>query len=140
MELAFEVLGAGRTPSSQSHPQELIRPSRLHILLIKKVEQQVLVALDQSLRVNLTVLQLFVPISLYALQQSRQGLLLSLAQECFLTFDCLLHFKSNLVIIFLLFNLLALNLQQLCFLVPLHKSKLADFVLHFFEPARFLLL
>lgn len=110
MELALEVLGPGRTPGSQSHPQELIRSARLHILFVEQVEQQVLVALDQSLRVDLAVLQLFVPVSLYALQQSRQGLLLPLSQKCFLTLDCFIHFKTDLVIILLLFNLLTLDL------------------------------
>ena len=69
-QLALEVLLFLWTPCPERKPQEVIRPPSFDVLLIQKVEQQILVSLDQPLRVNLSVLQLLVSVSLDSLQQS----------------------------------------------------------------------
>ena len=56
MELALKELLASGGSSAKRHTKELIRPASLHVLLVEKVEQQVLVALNQALRVNLPML------------------------------------------------------------------------------------
>ena len=109
--LSFEVFGSGWGTSTKRNLQELICPTSLHILFVQQVEQQVLVSLNQSLGVDLTVLQLLVPITLDTLQQSRQSLLLLLTKESLLALDSLLKPEAHLVFVFLLLHLLALNLQ-----------------------------
>ena len=84
MELTLEkLLTSGRT-CAQSNSQELVCSSSFHVLLVKEVKQQVFVALDEALRINLSVLKLFIPISLDAFEQGTQRLLLLLSQKSFL--------------------------------------------------------
>jgi hypothetical protein len=74
------------------------------------------------------MLQLFVSIPLYPLQQRTQRLLLLLSQQRFLLLQCFLHFKTDLIIVLLLLLLFALNLQEFSLLVPLHKRQFFYFV------------
>lgn len=67
-ELALEVFGLVRRSSAESEPQEHVRPASLHVLLVEQVQQQVFVPLNQSLRVNLPMLQLLVAVSLNPFQ------------------------------------------------------------------------
>ena len=92
--------------------------------------------MDQSLGVDLAVLQLLVSISLNTLQQSRQRLLLLLTKESLLTLDCLLKSEAHLVFILLLLHLLTLDLQELGLLVPLHEHQLTDFVFELHQSTR----
>lgn len=80
MELAFEKLLSSWGPGSQGHLEKLVGAPSFHVLLIEEVKKEVLVALDEALGVDLTVLKLLVAISLDALQQRTQCLLLLLPQ------------------------------------------------------------
>jgi len=111
----------------------LVRPSGLHVLFVQQVQQQVLVSLDQPLRVDLSVFQLLVSVPLNPLEEGTEGLLLLLPQKCFLFLNGFLHLETHLVVVFLLFHLLTLNLQKFGFLISLHKSQLANFVLEFHQ-------
>lgn len=135
VELALKVFGPRRRSGTQRHLQEGVGATSLHVLLVQQVKQQILVALDQSLRINLSMLQLFVSIPLNTFQQSRKCLLLFLAQKCFLTLDDLLDDLVRLFELLLLY-LLALQLEHLCLLVPLAEGQLANLVLHLHKGAR----
>ena len=116
MELAFEKLLPGGGSCSKRHPQELVSASGFHILLVEQVEKQVLVSLDEPLRVNLSVLQLLVSVSLDALEQCGKGLLLTLTKQGFLFLNGFFKkFLSSFCL--LLLHLLALKLEQLGFFV-----------------------
>lgn len=80
--------------------------------------------------------QLLVAISLDALEQRGQGLLLLLPEERFLALDCVFEPEPNLIFVLLLFHLLALNLEEFGLFVPLHEHQLAYFVLELHEAAR----
>ena len=116
VELALEKLLSGWRSCAKSHSQELVRSSSLHVLFVEQVEKKVLVALDEALRINLPVLQLFVSISLDPLKQCRESLLLSLSEEGLLFLNILLErLLSNLC--FFLFHLCTLQLQELSFFI-----------------------
>lgn len=67
---------------------------RLGGLLVEQVVQDVFVALNQALRVLLSVLQLLVAVALDPLQQSCQCQLLGVAQLCLLFLKNCLHLVS----------------------------------------------
>jgi len=73
----------GVRPASERVLQELKRTLGLDLLLLDYVLDQVLVALDQTFRVSLPVLQLLVPVSLDAFEQGGQGQLLLLLDPLF---------------------------------------------------------
>jgi len=75
-KLALEVLLLLRGACTKCKSEELIRTSCFHILLIQKIKQEILISLDQPLRVNLPMFELFVSISLDSLQKSSKGHLL----------------------------------------------------------------
>lgn len=128
VEFALEVLGTGWGPRTQGNSQELICSPGLHILLVEQIEQQVLIPLYQALTINLAMLQLLIPIPLNAFQQSGEGLLLLLPQQCLLLLNGFFHLVADLVVVLLLLHLLALDLEQFGLFVPLHESKLFYFV------------
>lgn len=121
VKLRLVVLRPRWGSGAQRHAQELICSPGLHVLFVKQVEQQVLVPLNQPLRIDLSVLQLLVPVPLDPLEQSRQCLLLPLPQQRFLLLDSFLHLKPHLVIILLLLQLLALHLQQFSLFISFHE-------------------
>ena len=97
MELGLKQLLTGRRASSESNLKELIRAPCLHVLFIEQVKQQVLVALNQALRVDLSMLQLLVSVTLDSLKQSTQSSLLLLSEESFLSLNQLFEvFLSGL--------------------------------------------
>ena len=67
---------------------------RLGGLLVEQVVQDVFVALNQALRVLLSVLQLLVAVALDPLQQSCERQLLGVAQLCLLFLKNCLHLVS----------------------------------------------
>lgn len=80
VEFALEVLGASWRSRAQRHSQKLICSPSFHVLLIKQIKQKILISLDQPLRIDLSMLQLFIPVPLNSLQQCAQRLLLFLPQ------------------------------------------------------------
>jgi hypothetical protein len=90
VELALKEFLAGWRPSAKGDSEELVGASSLHVLFVQQIKQQVFVALDQPLRVDLTMLKLFISISLDAFEQGGKSLLLLLSQESFLLFYVLL--------------------------------------------------
>ena len=86
--------------------------------------------MDETLRVNLSVLKLLVPVSLDAFEQGTQRLLLFLSQEGFLLLYVKLEQFLGLLGLFL-FHLLALELEEFCLLVPLSVGELLCLVLLF---------
>ena len=81
------------------HPQCLFqvfqRAFRLSVLLVKQVIQNVLVALDKTLGVLLSVLELLVTVTLDALEKGRECQLLLVAQLGLLLLDDGLHLCSQ---------------------------------------------
>ena len=81
------------------HPKSLLqvlqRSLCLRILLVQQIVEDIFVALDQSLRVLLTMLELLVTITLDSFEQSCQGQLLLMPNLGFSFLDHGLHlFKS----------------------------------------------
>jgi len=70
--------------------KELLSPALLHRLLLKDILQQIFVALDEALRVDLPVLDLLFTVALDPLEQRLQTLLVLLPQ--------LLHFAQERVL------------------------------------------
>ena len=64
---------------------------RLEVLLVEEIVEDVLVTLDQTLRVLLPMLQLLVAVTLDSLEQSCQRELLGVSQLCFLLLKDALH-------------------------------------------------
>jgi hypothetical protein len=87
-------------------------------LFVQQVVQDVLVALDQTLRVLLSVLQLLVPISLDSLEQSSESQLLRVAQLGLFFLKHSLHFSFQLIA-FELLKQIGLHLDFLSLLVAL---------------------
>jgi len=73
------------------------------------------------LRVDLSVLKLFVSVPLDPLKQRTQRLLLFLSKKGLLSFDDVLDPVVDKVVVLLLFQLLTLHLQELCLFVSFLK-------------------
>jgi hypothetical protein len=102
VELAFEIRGFCGRPRSKRHLEEAISASGLHVLFVEKIEEQILVSLDESLGVDLSVLELLVAISLDTLEERRQSLLLFLPEQSLLLLNDLLNELVHLLVLFLL--------------------------------------
>ena len=107
VEFAFEKLRSARRTGAQGDFQELVGATCLHVLLVEKVEQKVFVALNEALRVDLTVLQLLIAVTLDAFQKRAQSLLLLLAEQSLLLFNHLFDLVLCAIAV-LIFNAVAL--------------------------------
>lgn len=110
VEFALKILRSGRGSRTKRHSQELICSPSLHVLFVEQVQQQILVPLDEPLRIDLSMFELLISVPLNSLQQSTQRLLLLLPQQSFLLLHSLLHFETYLVIVLLFFELFTLDL------------------------------
>lgn len=96
-QFAFEVLFLLRRPGTQCKSQEVICPPCFNILLVQQIQQKILVPLNKSLRVDLTMFQLFVTVSLDSLQKGSECLLLFSPELRLLLVN---HSLNNLSLIF----------------------------------------
>ena len=131
-ELALEVLLLVWRASSKGEAQELVCPPCLHVLLVEQVEEQVLITLDESLRVYLPMLELLVSVSLDSLQESGQCHLLLPPQPRFLLLDYGLDLLFLSISFFLLFEV-AFHVQLLGLLVALGVHQFLDLLPHVHE-------
>ena len=128
-ELAFEVFSPLGRSGTKSKSEEHVGTSCLHVLFVEQVQQKILVPLDKSLRINLPVLELLIPIPLNSLQKSSKSHLLPPSQLIFLT----LNDVVNCILLTLLLSLLFVitNVVQLLGLfVSLGTEQLLHFLSH----------
>lgn len=106
-----------------SHAKGLLevfeRTFRLGILLVQQVIQDVLVALNKSLRILLTVLELLVTIALDAFEEGSESQLLLVTQLGLLLLNDSLHLCFKLVSLKLL-KQVSLHFDFLSLFVTLH--------------------
>ena len=69
LQVSLDVLGGLLLSLAECELQEVVRSPLLGCLLLEDVLQEVLIPLDQSLRIDLTMLDLLFSISLDALQE-----------------------------------------------------------------------
>ena len=80
LHVPLDVLGSLFLPLAESKFQEVVRSPLLSRLLLEDVLQEVLISLDESLRIDLTMLDLLFSVSLDALEEGLQALLLLVPQ------------------------------------------------------------
>ena len=131
-ELALEVLLLIWRAGPEREAQELVRSPCLHVLLVEQVKKQILVSLNQSLRVYLTMLELFISISLDSLQESCQGHLLLSSQPRLLLLDDGFYLLF-LAISFFLFFEVALHVELFGLFVALCVHQFLDLLPHVHE-------
>jgi len=78
MEGALEELLASWGSGAERDFQELVSSSSFHILLVQKVKEQILIPLNQPLRVDLSMFELLISVSLDSFEESTECLLLLL--------------------------------------------------------------
>lgn len=96
---------------------------RFGSLLIQQIIEDILVALDESLRVLLPVLQLLITVTLDALQQCSQRQLLSVSQFSLFLLQHCLHFSLQFVS-FEFLKQVSLHLNLFSFFVALAADEL----------------
>jgi len=80
LHVFLDVFGSLLLPLAESKLQEVVRSPLLGRLLLEYVLQEVLIPLDQPLRVDLTMLNLLLPVPLDALKEGLEALLLLVSQ------------------------------------------------------------
>ena len=106
----------------------MVCPPGLHVLFIQKIEEEILVALDESLGIDLSVLELLISVSLNTLEEGRESLLLFLSEETLLFFnDPINNILLSSMLCF--FHLSNLEIQHLRFFIPFAEGQLAHLVL-----------
>ena len=121
LHLFLDLLGRLLFPLSKSKLQEVVRSSLLGCLFLKDVLEEILVTLDQSLRVDLSMLDLLFSISLDTLKEGLKALLLLLPQ----LFHFLHQGKLEILVLYLsLIHLLLLDhhSHRLCLVIVLDSE------------------
>ena len=103
-------------------------------MLVQKVEEQILIPLDQPLRVDLSVFKLLISVSLDSLEESAECLLLLLPEKGLLPLNVFVESFTSLLS-FLCLHLFALHAQDLGLFVSFRERELPDLVLHLHEPS-----
>jgi len=103
-------------------------------LFVQDVLKQVFIALNQPMRVSLSVLDLLLSVSLNSFEQSLQALVLLFTECCNLSIQTLLHLHRKQLLFFILLSLCLLAVELS--LVVLAHCKMHFFLLalleHFF--------
>ena len=80
LHVSLDVLSSLFLAFAESKLQEVVRSPLLRRLLLENVLQEVLIPLNESLRIDLTMLDLLFSVSLDALEEGLQALLLLVPQ------------------------------------------------------------